>query len=76
MNAVSESGATREVSFNVVVQEPEVEETTGAIGGETDTTVVLAVILVIVFVVLVIILIVLLTKKPAETEEFGETNYY
>ncbi len=45
-------------------------------GGRSDATFVLTVVLVIVFVVLLIILIVLLTKKPAETEEFGETSYY
>ena len=36
----------------------------------------LTVILVIIFVVLLIVLIVLLTKRPVETEEFGETSYY
>ncbi len=65
------------VSFTVNVKKPLVtpdKVTTGL--GKTDTVVVLTVILVIIFVVLLIILIVLLTKKPSETEELGETNYY
>ena len=37
---------------------------------------ILTVVLVIIFVVLLIVLIVLLTRRPAETEEFGETSYY
>jgi len=54
-----------------------VEKSTG-LGGttRTDTVFVLTVVLVIIFVVLLIILIVLLTRRPAETEEFGETSYY
>ena len=36
----------------------------------------IGVILAIIFVVLLVVLIVLLAKKPAETEEFGETSYY
>jgi len=41
-----------------------------------NTVLILTVILVIIFVVLLVILIVLLTRKPAESEEFGETSYY
>jgi hypothetical protein len=41
-----------------------------------NTVLILTVILAIIFVVLLIVLIVLLAKKPAETEEFGETSYY
>jgi len=48
------------------------DETTGA----NNTVLILTVILAIIFVVLLIVLIVLLAKKPAETEEFGETSYY
>ena len=40
-----------------------------------NTTVLLTVILAIVFVVLLVVLIVLLTRKPAKTEEFGESYY-
>jgi preprotein translocase subunit SecG len=36
----------------------------------------LTVILAVIFVVLLIVLIALLAKKPAETEELGETSYY
>lgn len=42
----------------------------------SNTVMILTVVLAIIFVVLLVILIVLLTKKPAETEEFGETSYY
>jgi hypothetical protein len=41
-----------------------------------NTVLILTVILAIIFVVLLVVLIVLLAKKPAETEEFGETSYY
>jgi len=44
--------------------------------GQTNNVVVLTVVLVIIFVVLLIILIVLLSKRPVESEELGETNYY
>jgi hypothetical protein len=42
----------------------------------SNTVLILTVILAIIFVVLLVVLIVLLAKKPAETEEFGETSYY
>jgi hypothetical protein len=42
----------------------------------SNTVMILTVVLAIIFVVLLVVLIVLLTKKPAETEEFGETSYY
>lgn len=40
-----------------------------------DLTVVLTVILAIIFIVLLVVLIVLIGKKPAKTEEFGESYY-
>lgn len=40
-----------------------------------NATVILTVVLAIIFVVLLVVLIVLLTKKPAKTEEFGESYY-
>jgi len=82
VNANSESGLSRQVSFSVTVEKDSdgssstTSRITSSAIGNADTTVVLTVILVIVFVVLLIILIVLLTKRPAESEEFGETNYY
>jgi preprotein translocase subunit SecG len=53
-----------------------VEDKDSRVTGSTDPVVIWTVVLVIVFVVLLIILIVLLTKRPTETEEFGETSYY
>jgi len=41
----------------------------------TSPVLVLTVILAIVFVVLLVVLIVLITRKPAKTEEFGESYY-
>ncbi len=80
VNVVSESGVAQKVSFSVSVEKDSQAvskgRVTGSTIGGTNTTVVLTVVLIIVFVVLLIILIVLLTKKPAEQEEFGETNYY
>ncbi len=66
VNVNSESGLVKQVSLTANVEDT----------GRTDTVFVLTVILAIIFVVLLIVLIVLLTKKPAETEEFGETSYY
>jgi len=40
-----------------------------------DLTVVLTIILAIIFIVLLVVLIVLIGKKPAKTEEFGESYY-
>lgn len=73
VNANSETGLSKQVSYSVKVEKT---SSSGIIGEKTDTTVILTVVLVIIFVVLLIILIVLLSKRPAETEEFGETNYY
>ena len=67
----SETGLVKQVSFSVNVEEDGV--TTVA---KSNSVLVLTIVLAIIFVVLLIILIVLLTKKPAETEEFGETSYY
>lgn len=78
VNAISEAGMSKQVSFSVNVEKSSSSGITGSVvGGNANTAVVLTVILVIVFVVLLIVLIVLLTKRPAEqSEEFGETNYY
>jgi uncharacterized membrane protein len=75
VNANTDTGVTKQVSFSVSVEEPSKVGITGNAMG-TNNTVVLTVVLVIIFVVLLIVLIVLLSKRPAETEEFGETNYY
>ncbi len=48
---------------------------TSSAGVAQNTTLLLTVILAIVFVVLLVVLIVLLTRKPAKTEEFGESYY-
>lgn len=78
VNAVSESGVSEAISFTVNVKKDRTDRVDSIPGApaEVNTTVVIAVILVIVFVVLLIILIVLLTRRPAESEELGETNYY
>lgn len=44
--------------------------------GIPTSILVLTVVLVIIFVVLLVVLIVLLAKKPAKSEDFGETSYY
>ena len=75
LNANTESGVTKQVSYTVNVEKP-ADITGKAVLGQTNNVVVLTVVLVIIFVVLLIILIVLLSKKPTENEEFGETNYY
>jgi uncharacterized membrane protein len=78
VTATSDAGVTEQIPFTVNVKK-EAGKTTGGVVSVTDkpnTVVVITVILVIVFVVLLIILIVLLTKRPTESEEFGETNYY
>lgn len=71
----TESGLERKVTFTVNVEKA---SSSGSVTGITgsNTVLILTVILVIIFVVLLVILIVLLTRKPAETEEFGETSYY
>ncbi|MAG02397.1 hypothetical protein CMI42_03600 [Candidatus Pacearchaeota archaeon] len=77
VNANSETGLSEQISFTVNVEKDSVK-VAGSTGveGKPNTVVVLTVILVIIFVVLLIVLIVLLTKRPEESEEFGETNYY
>jgi len=80
INANSNDAVSQQVTFTLNVEEND-ESNSGLSGltsgrDGTDTTVVLTIVLVIIFVVLLIILIVLLTKRPAESEEFGETNYY
>lgn len=78
VSANSETGLSETISFTVNVEKDRVSATGKAIGSARgpNSVVVLTVILVIIFVVLLIILIVLLSKKPADSEEFGETNYY
>jgi hypothetical protein len=71
VNVNSESGSVKPVTFTL-----NVEDKDSRVTGSTDPVVIWTVVLVIVFVVLLIILIVLLTKRPTETEEFGETSYY
>ena len=66
VNVNSESGLVKQVNFTVNVEN----------SVANNAVLILTVILAIIFVVLLIVLIVLLTKKPAETEEFGETSYY
>ncbi len=61
---------------NVVVGEQDFTaqvEGRAAVGG--NAAVVLTIILAIVFVVLLVVLIVLLTRKPAKTDELGESYY-
>jgi len=75
LNINGESGSL----VNKVPLTVNVEKASGVTSGFTGSNnyaLILTVVLVIVFVVLLIILIVLLTKKPAESEEFGETSYY
>ena len=76
VNTMTESGTAQPLSFTVNVKKPQMEKENDVVSGKPNTVVVLTVILVIIFVVLLIILIVLLTRRPAESEEFGETNYY
>ena len=75
----SDSGLVKQVSYSVTVENSSTTSTTPT-GAATSVTangvLILTVVLVIIFVVLLIVLIVLLTRKPAETEEFGETSYY
>ena len=76
LNANADS-MTKQISFTVNVEKP--SKITGKpvlSDGQPINMTVLTVVLVIVFVVLLIILIVLLAKRPTETEESGETNYY
>jgi len=77
--------ANKKVTINGVAQEDtenddgdiqDIEDADGETGTSNNTVLILTVILAIIFVVLLIVLIVLLAKKPAETEEFGETSYY
>jgi uncharacterized membrane protein len=78
INADSNDAVSQQVTFTLNVEEDAESSTLSGLTGKdgTNTTVVLTIVLVIIFVVLLIILIVLLTKRPTETEEFGETNYY
>jgi len=76
LNANTESGITKQVSFTLNVEEPSSVTGSSISVGPANNVVILTVVLVIVFVVLLIILIVLLSKRPAELEEAGETNYY
>lgn len=71
VSIASDGNAVKQASFNL-----NVEKAGSTTIGKSNTVLILTVILSIIFVVLLIVLIVLLTKKPAETEEFGETSYY
>ena len=68
VNVNSESGLVRQAVFTL-----NVEKTSGI---ASNSVLILTIVLGIIFVVLLVVLIVLLTRKPAETEEFGETSYY
>jgi len=74
VNVNTESGLERKADFTLNVEKA--STSTPIVKTGSDTVLILTVILVIIFVVLLIVLIVLLTKRPAETEEFGETSYY
>lgn len=79
VNVNSEAGLERKINLTLNVAKKSTGSVTGSVTGvtgESNTVLVLTVILVIIFVVLLIVLIVLLTRRPAETEEFGETSYY
>lgn len=69
----SDSGLVKKVNFNLNVEKA---SAVTPIIAQNNVVLILTVILVIIFVVLLIVLIVLLSKKPAESEEFGETSYY
>ena len=71
VNANSETGSVKPVTFTLSVEEGK----NSRVAGSTDPVVIWTVVLVIVFVVLLVILIVLLTKRPEESEEFGESYY-
>jgi hypothetical protein len=73
INVNSETGAAKQVSFTVNVEGKNILSTGD---NRSNTVLVLTIVLAIIFVVLLVILIVLLTKKPAESEELGETSYY
>jgi hypothetical protein len=73
VNVNSDTGLVKKVNFNLNVEKSAVG---GKLPAQNNVVLILTVILVIIFVVLLIVLIVLLTKKPAESEEFGETSYY
>jgi uncharacterized membrane protein len=74
VNVNTESGLAKQVAFSVNVEKT--KTTPGTTTPVASGVLILTVILVIIFVVLLIVLIVLLTRKPTETEEFGEASYY
>lgn len=80
VNVNSDTALVKQVPFTVNVERAGsvIGGVTGSTTGTTSSNVVLilTVVLVIIFVVLLVVLIVLLTKKPSQTEEFGETSYY
>ncbi len=75
VNVNSDTGLVKQVSYSLNVEKAASTTTTGTTVA-ANGVLILTVVLVIIFVVLLIVLIVLLTRKPAETEEFGETSYY
>ncbi|MBX4195961.1 hypothetical protein KW805_00020 [Candidatus Pacearchaeota archaeon] len=66
----SDGQLVKSVNFIANVEGNKVLGNTGS-----NATVLLTVVLAIIFVVLLVVLIVLLTRKPAKTEEFGESYY-
>ncbi len=75
VNVNSDTGLVKKVSYSLNVEKTTSTTPTGTTVA-ANGVLILTVVLVIIFVVLLIVLIVLLTRKPAETEEFGETSYY
>jgi len=69
----SDTGVSKQVSFTANVEKTGSSKPTVT---TNNTVLILTIVLSIIFVVLIIVLIVLLTRKPAESEEFGETSYY
>lgn len=72
----SDGTLVKQVPLTVNVQKATSSTTVGGAVISSNLVLILTVVLVIIFVVLLIVLIVLLTRKPSQTEEFGETSYY
>lgn len=72
LTVTSDSKVVQAKTFSTTVEGAKTTQPTFSTG---NTTVLLTVILAIVFVVLLVVLIVLLTRKPAKSEEYGESYY-
>jgi hypothetical protein len=83
LTALAERDGNYNFNVNVHASDGElvgVQEFVAEVEGKASvatgsTAVVLTIVLAIIFVVLLIVLIVLLTRKPAQSEEFGESYY-